>query len=78
MTARDEILDAARHLTSGSADGTFTVDDILRHLRTSGSTYSESTIRTHVTSRMCAEAPTHHATKYADLSRVSYGRYRLT
>jgi len=43
----------------------------------SGSRYKESTIRTHVTSRMCRNAPKYHATKYDDFERVDYGTYRL-
>jgi hypothetical protein len=61
VTARDEVLTAARHLAARSADGTFYVADVVRHLRASGSDYAEPTIRTHVTSRMCADAPDHHA-----------------
>ena len=49
--------------------------DVLREMR--DSTYSESTIRTHVTSRMCANAPDNHGTTYDDLVRVGRGLYRL-
>jgi hypothetical protein len=77
VTARDGVLDAARVLAARSPDGTFTVDDVVRFLRQRGSTYAESTIRTHVTSRMCANAPDHHASVFADLLRVSHGQYRL-
>lgn len=46
-------------------------------MRRAGSKYSESTIRTHVTSRMCADAPVHHGTTYEDFERLGGGRYRL-
>jgi hypothetical protein len=39
-------------------------------------TYKESTIRTHVTSRMCANSPDNHAVTYPDLIRTDVGRYR--
>jgi hypothetical protein len=39
-------------------------------------TYRPSTIRTHVVSRMCRDAPDHHAVTYDDLERVSPGLYR--
>ncbi|WP_443705761.1 DUF7669 domain-containing protein [Saccharothrix coeruleofusca] len=71
------MLDAACRLSAASADGTFTPDDVVRLLRRAGSRYAESTIRTHVVSRMCANAPAHHATRYADLVRDGRGRYRL-
>ena len=32
--------------------------------------------RTEIVSRMCADAPVHHATAYEDLERVSRGQYR--
>ena len=77
MTAHDEVLTAARELATASPDGTFTVEEVVALLRHKGSTYAESTIRTHVTSRMCANAPDHHAVVFRDLIRVDHGRYRL-
>lgn len=76
-SARDEILATARKLAGQSADGTFTLIDVLTEMRRAGSRYAESTIRTHVTSRMCADAPSHHARTYDDLERLGSGRYRL-
>lgn len=77
MTARDEILIAARGLSSASPDGTFTVQAVVDTMRRAGTTYKESTVRTHVVSRMCADAPDNHAKVYDDFVRVSAGRYRL-
>ena len=74
MTARDEILDALPAVRS--PDGTFTIDDVLRELRRRRSRYAESTIRTHIASRMCANAPDNHATTTSDLIRVAHGLYR--
>jgi hypothetical protein len=76
MTARDEILDALPVICSRTVDGTFTPEDVIDGLRRRGSTYAPSTIRTHVVSRMCANAPDHHARTYDDLERVANGRYR--
>jgi hypothetical protein len=76
-TARDEILAAARDLSHRSGDGSFTLEQVLAELRRRGSRYSEATIRTHVTSRMCGDSPDHHATTFADLRRVGRGTYRL-
>ena len=77
VTARDDILAAARKLATDAADGSFTVDEVVEEVRRQGSTYKESTIRTHVNSRMCATAPENHAVTYPDLVRVDHGRYRL-
>jgi hypothetical protein len=75
--AREEILAAARTLAGRSPDGSFTLMQIITFLRRAGSRYAESTIRTHVTSRMCADAPDHHGTTYDDFERLGGGRYRF-
>jgi hypothetical protein len=76
-SARREILTAARTLASRSPDGSFTLMQIIAELRRTGTRYAESTIRTHVTSRMCADSPDHHGTTYDDFERLDRGRYRL-
>ena len=73
-TARDEILAAIPAVAR--PDGTFTVDALLDELRRRGSVYAESTIRTHVTSRLCANSPGNHVVTYNDLERVERGVYR--
>ena len=77
MTCRSEILAVVPRLAARSSDGSFTVDDVVAELRGRGSRYRESTIRTHVASRMCANAPDNHAVVYDDLERIDDGRYRL-
>jgi hypothetical protein len=76
-TARDQILRAVRHL-GGDQRTPFTPRDVIDELHRRGTSLADSTIRTHVTSRMCASAPAHHGTVYADLERVGRGLYRLT
>lgn len=76
MTARDEILAALPPVEARSADGLFSPQDVVDELRRRGSTYAESTIKTHIVSRMCATAPDNYARTYDDLERVSDGRYR--
>lgn len=71
MTAREDILEAL-----GALGATFTPDDVVRELRRRGSSYAESTIRTHVVSKMCSNAPDNHARTYDDLERVADGLYR--
>lgn len=77
MTARDEILAAARSLSVASGDGVFSLSSLVAEMKRRGTIYSESTIRTHITSRMCGNAPDHHGSVYKDLERVDRGRYRL-
>ncbi|WP_435823570.1 DUF7669 domain-containing protein [Micromonospora chalcea] len=76
-TCRDEVLQAAKDLAARSSDGTFTPEEVVRLLLARGTAYAESTVRTHVISRMCVNAPGHHARRYADLVRDERGRYRL-
>lgn len=76
-SAREEILAAAKMLADQSPDGSFTLTQIITNLRRAGSRYAESTIRTHVTSRMCADAPDHHGTTYDDFERLGGGSYRF-
>jgi len=78
MTCRDEILGAIQAITRRSASDEFTVADVLGEMARHGTAYSDSTIRTHVTSRMCRNAPDHHAVVYDDLERVGTGVYRLS
>jgi hypothetical protein len=76
-TAREEILLAVADIVRRSGRDDFELGDVLAEMRRRGSQHSESTIRTHVTSRMCANAPNHHATTFEDLWRLDRGRYRL-
>jgi hypothetical protein len=76
--AREQVLAAARVLASRSPDGTFTVAEVVHEVRRRDGRLADSTVRTHVVSRMCVNAPDHHATTFPDLERVDRGRYRLT
>jgi len=76
-TARDEILRAFVDLEDQFGRKVFTVQEILHAVQTKGTDFSESTLRTHITSRLCANAPNHHATVYNDFERVGRGKYRL-
>jgi hypothetical protein len=76
-SCRDEILDAFKELTLLTGFEEFAVPDVIEMMRVRGTRYSENTIRTHITSRMCANAPNHHAVTYDDLIRTGKGLYRL-
>jgi hypothetical protein len=79
VTAHADIRLVAHALASHAPDGKFTLADVIAEMRARGSRYAESTIRTHVTSRMCANAPNHHAVVYRDFWCIDRGsgRYRL-
>lgn len=76
MTARQEILEALPALRGRLGRDTFTPQDVIDELHRRGTTLSDSTIRTHVVSRMCGDAPDNHAVVYDDLERVGHGVYR--
>lgn len=77
QTCRDEILEAIRSILSRSGRDSFDVDEVVREMSARGTSYSENTIRTHIGSRMCSNAPDHHAVAHKDLVRVDRGVYRL-
>ncbi|WP_456829216.1 DUF7669 domain-containing protein [Deinococcus sp. UYEF24] len=77
MTCRQEILDVAATLTAGRTSKTFTVKEVVEALQANGTTFAENTIRTHVASSMCINAPANHRTRYPDLKRTGHGRYEL-
>lgn len=75
-TCRDAILDAFLRLERRHGRRNFQLDEIVTETLAEDPQYKESTVRTHVTSRMCADAPDNHATVFADLTRVDRGIYR--
>lgn len=75
MTCRTEVLAAFRRLETRHGRTDFDLHEVVADLQ-AASTYKESTIRTHLTSRMCADAADHHAIVYDDLRRAGPGRYR--
>ncbi len=77
MTCRDEILDCFNLLEKETNKIDFKIPEIIECMKIKGTEYKETTIRTHITSRMCANAPDHHGTTYDDLIRTERGKYRL-
>lgn len=76
-TARDEILSVVKAITQEREDKSFKVDEVLSLLKRRNTSYKESTIRTHITSRCCANSPNHHGSVYNDFERIGKGLYRL-
>ncbi len=76
-TCRDEILECAQAAMRQSGLDHFTIPEIISCMAKRGTRYAESTIRTHIVSRMCANAPDNHAVTYRDLERGDRGEYRL-
>ena len=75
-TCGDEVLAAFGRLEQRQGRRQFTVAEIIKEVFEAGSSYQESTVRTHIVSRMCVDSPDHHASVYPDLERVGRGCYR--
>jgi hypothetical protein len=73
--ARQEILRAVEAITTRSGRRTFTIAEVVVEMR--GSRYAESTVRTMVSSHLCAQAQGPGVDSYTDLERVDRGMYRL-
>jgi len=73
VAIHDEILEAVRRIASARADWSFTPDEIVRALPH----LNAGTVRTHITSRCCANAPRNHPHKWDYFDRVGRGRYQL-
>jgi hypothetical protein len=78
QTCRDEILRAFDEMAQLHDKDVFALNEIVTYMLRRGTSCKESTIRTHITSRLCINAPDHHAVVYPDLERVGRGMYRRT
>jgi hypothetical protein len=75
-TCRQEILDAFAALERRHGRPVFSPAELVAEVLARGSRHPESTIRTHIISSMCVNAPANHAVRYSDLERVDRGLYR--
>jgi hypothetical protein len=74
-TCHDLVLTAMADLERSSGATQFGLQRIVRRALDLSDRYPESTIRTHIVSVMCADAPVHHENHTNDLRRVSRGVY---
>lgn len=73
MPIHKEVLRAARRIAAHRSDWTFTPAEIvfaLPHL-------NARSVRTHVVSRCCVNAPVHHLHRWPYFKRVGRGRYQI-
>jgi predicted RNase H-like HicB family nuclease len=73
MHVHEEVLRAANQLAGSRGDWTFQLNDVVRKLPH----LNESTVRTHVVSRCCENAPKNHLHKWSYFFRVGRGRYQV-
>lgn len=74
-TCRGEILSAIQRLQIRNGGKPVSPIEIIREMNRVGTVYPDTTIRSHVVSAMCVNAPRHHATDWPDLRRVDRGLY---
>lgn len=77
MACHEEVLQAARSIAKSKGINEFTPDEVLQHLKNQNTTYAQSTIKTHIVSRCCVNAPEHHAVRYEYFERIRYGLYKV-
>ncbi len=73
MAIHEEVLNAALRLCKERAERTFRVVDVVRalpHLK-------ESSVRTHIVSRCCVNAPKNHPHKWPYFRRLGRGEYEI-
>lgn len=73
MSAHHKVLEAAVQIARARKDWTFTLEEIVRALPDANA----GTVRTHVTSRCCVNAPKNHPHKWDYFERVGRGKYRV-
>ncbi len=77
MACHEEVLEAARIITDKKGKNEFTPEEVVLYLKNQGTDFEESTIRTHIVSRCCKNAPSHHGTTYEYFERISNGLYKV-
>ena len=73
MAIHEDVLAAARRIGRDRRDWTFRPDEIVRTLPH----LNAGTVRTHVTSRCCVNAPSNHPHKWDYFTRLSRGVYEI-
>ncbi len=73
MHVHDEVLAAANNIASGRGDWTFTPYEVVKALPQ----LNENSVRTHIVSRCCVNAPRNHLHKWDYFRRVGHGLYEV-
>jgi hypothetical protein len=73
MAIHQEVLQAARRLCRERGGWTFAPEEVVRALPH----LNQSSVRTHVVSRCCVDAPRNHPHKWDYFTRVERGRYEI-
>lgn len=74
MAIHSEVLQKALEIAGERPDWTFTAREVVNALPQ----LNESSVRTHIVSRCCVNAPKNHEHKWDYFRRVAHGRYQVT
>ncbi|WP_106495750.1 DUF7669 domain-containing protein [Lentibacillus sp. Marseille-P4043] len=61
-SCREEMLQVVQQLVKAKGKNEFSIQEVLDEMGRAGTTYKDSTIRTHLTSKCCVETKQHHQT----------------
>lgn len=73
MPVHEEVLAVAQRLAAARKDSSFTVQEVVSALPA----LNQNTVRTHVVSRCCVNAPKNHLHKWDYFRRIGRGRYQI-
>src|SRR5213593_4184068 len=73
MAIHDEVLRTAQRLCRERGEWTFSAEEVVRAL----AHVNENSVRTHVSSRCCVNAPPNHPHRWPYFRRVARGRYQI-
>ena len=73
MPIHEEVLAAAQGLAAARKDWSFALQEVVSALPA----LNQSSVRTHVVSRCCVNAPKNHLHKWDYFCRIGRGRYRI-
>src|SRR2546426_12597138 len=73
MAIHDEVLSAARRLCRERGEWTCSAEEVVRAL----APLNEHSVRAHVASRCCVNAPAHHSHRWPYFRRLARGRYEI-
>jgi len=77
-TCRQEIIDAMVRLERRHDRAAFSPSEIVAEVTLRGIGHAESTVRTHIVSAMCVNAPPNHAVRFDDLASTAVRRSGTT
>jgi len=76
-TCREELLLATREIIKAKGVNRFTIKEAVEYIKRNNTTFKESTIKTHITSRCCSNAANHHTVTYNDYEALGNGEYKV-